>query len=793
MDKNDILLIEWALTRIEYLKDIDKEKAEEFEKDYFSCDFINYLLDNMDFPIIAKLFAVLTPESFKNSLEKVKDKWSSDDDDLSFEAASIIAGLDPDGAFELFLKEFPSIKESELNLEKFAGVLNATEHLGEEKGKEIVYKLIEDYIESEFSMIPKSIFLSRIIEAAWKYSHPECLNLMKEFFINTPVDFEDYCRKFISDLCELFASSGEDFNFIYEYYYENVEKKYVDQKFFFKPEAPLKRVDETLKAFAEDNNYGKIKELFCDYRGEFKNEKSAEILFALINDDSFIEELEEEDSSLFLFYMMILSCLITSMRAESVSPEGITVDEVLDILSEDIYEVPSFNSFADFLKKEDRALVTKKILNKLEADDDRDKFHLIEITGVLAFEEFLPALVKFLGDELYCFRAKDALLNYGEKAYGFIENNFSSMDKYEREFALHVIENMGKDKVRDFLIKNFSLVVLKNKAKMLTMMDNFPCEEFIDKLEPFVDKGQIGIDHTYIILNKLYKNESKALSNLEDKLYDYRAGQDEEFEINDEKDILETIKPYVELELSCGTCKDESYYRLKNLTVDFLEDGDMETCVPETLTCINCNNPSDFTVTEIGMEAVGAEIMKVAVIDSEILKKQAMEKSPLIISGKVLEDKAVTVSQSIEFYKREIERDPSEPLNYIYLGNIYCNTGRHFKAEELFEKAVGLGPGYVEAYYALADIAFRRDEHGKALEWLKKGLEYLDDFKARQDFEGSKKSFVKSYNEFYSDMEKKAVEEEKNIPPFKKEEKIGRNDPCPCKSGKKYKKCCLLK
>jgi preprotein translocase subunit SecA len=24
-------------------------------------------------------------------------------------------------------------------------------------------------------------------------------------------------------------------------------------------------------------------------------------------------------------------------------------------------------------------------------------------------------------------------------------------------------------------------------------------------------------------------------------------------------------------------------------------------------------------------------------------------------------------------------------------------------------------------------------------------------------------------------------------------EKIGRNDPCPCGSGKKYKKCCLLK
>ncbi|MBC7324722.1 MAG: SEC-C domain-containing protein, partial [Moorella sp. (in: Bacteria)] len=26
--------------------------------------------------------------------------------------------------------------------------------------------------------------------------------------------------------------------------------------------------------------------------------------------------------------------------------------------------------------------------------------------------------------------------------------------------------------------------------------------------------------------------------------------------------------------------------------------------------------------------------------------------------------------------------------------------------------------------------------------------------------------------------------------PVRREQKIGRNDPCPCGSGKKYKKCC---
>ena len=40
---------------------------------------------------------------------------------------------------------------------------------------------------------------------------------------------------------------------------------------------------------------------------------------------------------------------------------------------------------------------------------------------------------------------------------------------------------------------------------------------------------------------------------------------------------------------------------------------------------------------------------------------------------------------------------------------------------------------------------------------------------------------------------KKMMGKSLNIPtaqPKKKEKKIGRNEPCPCDSGKKYKKCC---
>ena len=60
--------------------------------------------------------------------------------------------------------------------------------------------------------------------------------------------------------------------------------------------------------------------------------------------------------------------------------------------------------------------------------------------------------------------------------------------------------------------------------------------------------------------------------------------------------------------------------------------------------------------------------------------------------------------------------------------------------------------------------------------------------------EGKKQqgSRIKEINDAFKDMEN-AKTMGKVIPFQRKTKKKGRNDPCPCGSGKKYKKCCLNK
>ncbi len=40
------------------------------------------------------------------------------------------------------------------------------------------------------------------------------------------------------------------------------------------------------------------------------------------------------------------------------------------------------------------------------------------------------------------------------------------------------------------------------------------------------------------------------------------------------------------------------------------------------------------------------------------------------------------------------------------------------------------------------------------------------------------------------EAEEKLLKETPKVEPIKAEKAVGRNDPCPCGSGKKYKKCC---
>jgi hypothetical protein len=80
---------------------------------------------------------------------------------------------------------------------------------------------------------------------------------------------------------------------------------------------------------------------------------------------------------------------------------------------------------------------------------------------------------------------------------------------------------------------------------------------------------------------------------------------------------------------------------------------------------------------------------------------------------------------------------------------------------------------------------------------LKRGGSWQDDLKQKEQYFYDKEEQINDFD-FSNFVDYKSTDAPPwplftNQPPLVKEKTPGRNDPCPCGSGKKYKKCCMDK
>ncbi len=91
--------------------------------------------------------------------------------------------------------------------------------------------------------------------------------------------------------------------------------------------------------------------------------------------------------------------------------------------------------------------------------------------------------------------------------------------------------------------------------------------------------------------------------------------------------------------------------------------------------------------------------------------------------------------EAILALQKTISLDPLHAKARNNLGVAFLELNDIRKAREAFEKAILVNPGYSKAYFNLAQISLRRGERDKALSYLRKGLQYEDNPRARRLFE----------------------------------------------------------
>lgn len=180
-----------------------------------------------------------------------------------------------------------------------------------------------------------------------------------------------------------------------------------------------------------------------------------------------------------------------------------------------------------------------------------------------------------------------------------------------------------------------------------------------------------------------------------------------------------------------------------------------------------------------------AELLKTSIKNRNLddFARSAMLK----VMGQLYLDGALEKKELQDFIK-EIVYDEEQIGDYIYTELIHTMCGCHFaemlpEIRHLFEDSRIDGYNF-DGYEECVDMMFQYDKEG----FCRAPINAADMLRNWSMFEDAQQNNISE-----KDMEKllRTASAEYNKP--EKKIKIGRNDPCPCGSGKKYKKCCMNK
>ena len=412
---------------------------------------------------------------------------------------------------------------------------------------------------------------------------------------------------------------------------------------------------------------------------------------------------------------------------------------------------------AVLLIKEGRIKELKKdLVNLLEQSIDEN---WPEITYIL------DALVVFFPDE----ELEEALLDLLRRK--------QSVD------PLFVLEHFPTKRVAEVFCQEFGWLI-EDQAFMRDEVLYFAHPCILNRLKEKIHWQAEGWEKAFTVLFHLFEPKFPYLSEIERRAYE------KELEFLSQGLSKEPEEP-VAIGVTCRRCG--LFFTPCPRTIFLYRNKNIE--IPEEITCPRCGTKDDYEI-EKGSKL---RIEFLALLDrpqkGDPLLRQIIpiDKFFFEIDGQVREIRSFKKIK--DTYLKAIRNNPEDPSligGYIF---VLLRAKLLKEAEEYIARLEKIAPEAVDLFFVKA-LYFRLKERPKeALEYYVKTLEALASGAPTYRFRGARQ--VQFLREILSEAKKYAhlvgerlpLEEHKLLQ--KTPKKIGRNDPCPCGSGKKYKNCCL--
>lgn len=525
------------------------------------------------------------------------------------------------------------------------------------------------------------------------------------------------------------------------------------------------------------------------------------LLRALADEIPLIEKAESTvQRRLAITSLIIYTQLLDYREFIGRSPEKMMPDERARLLLEDREDITEDEELIELLSKgEPPPELIQACRKKIEDDAcSPAAVRAVRLLGQLRTSEAIPALLSALyhDDDYLSEAAEDALCEMGEAVLPYIEPILQQGSDDDVVCILPLLGRLPYQGTVEMILSHFERLHQINREALVYSIEELGSRRFIPLLKEYLTEDEPE-EEVFSLLCWLHEIHDPELPRIERALSQHKKEDEQRLARLQAGDEMAFIRETIPLPLRCLQCRRTYTYSVSEVIVDREDEEMREVYIRDPIICKYCGAQSQYEITlkaRLAITASLAVMVELADAGKADLNQGPVKLATLMVGGKPMNPK-----QGLAYYQKEIAKHPSRADLRVGYGNLLLFWKREEEARAEFEKAVDLDPLAIEALHSLAQMEIKSGRFDEGYIFYQRCFKSFDEGHFYRMDDEKREQFREHLEVNLWELQKKLglrpspTQDLSGIlqEPIIRKEKTGRNDPCPCGSGKKYKRCCL--
>jgi hypothetical protein len=777
---DDALVSEWAQQFYERLPKNARDARERAESAWFNAGFLAKRIEQDDSDALPRLFRLLPPGRFAALTPLILGRWLDWPGKLADEAVPVLAANAPDALFDLFDAYLQRVEQgADLEPNRFMNIQSLAQAGEAERRRDFALRLRRPVQTLPDSGFYKFTLLSKLLCFAAAL-RTEDLEAILAGALATVTEGGQAQEDLFKELFLGLFGHAEYLDLAFSRDHGYSEQRLAPLFPLFAPEAPLEQLDGWL------DHLPPLAEILPALEQAGLRAKGCAVLSHLLGSAALARALSDGLGSL----LALAGCI--HGHARDIPDTGrLDLAATVDLLAADLDAPRGYPALFDRLAAFPRAEVAARLAERLSAmEENYGAVQIVTAMGGLGWEEFVPCLVDALGQgtaDFLIVPVSDALVEIGGPAQRALIARWSGLDRSQRIQGLLAIAAIGGTAAADFAVARFKELLNDDAELCCELVLAAPDSRLLDLLRFEARRKQPLIDRAYYIAARLLDRNEPAMEGAGQRALAERQRQRGLLASLTLENIAQAAQEFLMLDLRCPDCGDVNAYEVAGVIMARAQDGGLSRLVADEFPCASCGKEVEFEFTDRAAAALSVQLMF-----SEVMLQGEPEQQPLIRSLNCrLEGKVMPIAEGLRELRRRIGKNPQDARSWFQLAGLLSHVNRPRASLAAYRESAAIAPNAVDVTLELAQRLADEDRFEEAFGLL------LDALQRRKDWGfilGAPRNFSQEFADLYDFLRRELGRE--NLPAIHPAtlaappKKAGRNDPCPCGSGKKYKKCC---